>query len=208
MATGTFIVFDGNNGAGKTTQMHRVAETLREEGHTVMVTREPGGTPTAEAIREMLLRVTDDPSTPTTEMLLFIAARAHHVETKIQPALAEGQIVLCDRYTPSTIAFQCAGRGFPEATARAMEELALGAFKPDHHLIFDLDPREGLAHNAALADVDGIEQRGLDYLDTVRESFLEQAHKEPDLFSVIDASASKEVVFDQVMTVTRRCLGK
>ena len=208
MTSGKFIVFDGNNGAGKTTQMHRVAETLREEGYSVMVTREPGGTPTAEKIRELLLTPTDDPSTPTTEMLLFIAARAHHVETKIKPAMAEGQVVLTDRYSPSTLAFQSAGRGFPEATARTMEQLALGAFKPDYHLIFDLDPREGLARNASQADVDSIEQRGMDFLNAARESFLEQAREAPERFAVIDASVSKEAVFNEVMDAIHAQLGR
>jgi len=208
VSNGVFVTFEGINGAGKSTQLHRVANALLEAGYDVEITREPGGTPAAEAIRTILLSPSPDPLTPTSEVLLFVAARKQHVERKIKPALERGAIVLCDRYSASSVAFQCHGHGFPVAKFLELEHLALGDFVPDHCVVLDLDPREGLARNAALGEVDAIEHRSLEYHDRVREGFLAQAHERPDRFTVVDASQPPDEVFQAVLDVVTACLDK
>lgn len=206
---GHFIVIDGSNGAGKTTVLQRLAECLQAEGHEVVVTREPGGTPLAEKIRELILSpVTEhsDQMTLASEVLLFLAARVQHVETRILPELKRGKVVLCDRYSSSTMAFQCFGRGFPVERMLAMERLALGDFGPDKVLILDLDPEEGLRRNSTTGEIDGIEQRGLDFLNRARRGFLWQAEQFPDRFSVIDASDDSDLVFNNALSAVRDML--
>lgn len=203
---GHFIVIDGSNGAGKTTVLRRLAERLQAEGHEVVVTREPGGTPLAENIRELILRPETEHSdhmTQTTEVLLFLAARVQHVESRILPELKKGKVVLCDRYSSSTMAFQCFGHGFSIEKMLAMERLALGNFGPDKVLILDLDPEEGLRRNSATGEVDGIEQRGPDFLNRARKGFLWQAERFPDRYSVINAVADEDSVFKKALSVVR-----
>jgi len=208
VSKGVFITFEGINGAGKSTQMHRVADLLLEAGYDVEMTREPGGTPAAEAIRTVLLSPTSDPLTPTSEILLFVAARAQHVERRIKPALERGAVVLCDRYSASSVAFQCYGHGFPVSKFRELERLALGDFVPDHCVVLDVDPREGLDRNAALGEVDAIEHRSLEYHDRVREGFLAQATEAPNRFTVVDASQPVDRVYEAVLEAVTTCLDK
>lgn len=206
---GSFIVFDGNNGAGKSTQMRFAASYLRDQGYEVVETREPGGTPTAESIREMLLRTqfdSEESLTSTAEILLFLAARAQHVETLIKPAIQRGAIVLCDRFSSSTIAFQCFGLGYPLEKYLQLELLALGGFGPDKVLVFDIEPQEGLKRNATLGEMDDIETRGNAFLSRAQEGFLWQERRWPDRFCIIDASKSKEHVYLTVENLLKQHL--
>ena len=141
-----FITFEGIDGAGKSTQIERLAKRLEEQGESVLVTREPGGTPVGEKIRGLLLA---DDMTPKTETLLFFAARAEHAETKILPALASDTWVLSDRFTDATYAYQVGGKGFSGSEVEALETWTLGAFRPDGTVLFDLSPEAAAARRAA-----------------------------------------------------------
>lgn len=198
--TGKMIVFDGNNGSGKSTQLEYARDYLVSEGHNVVVTREPGGTPIAEDIRSLLLSTRSDGEapTPTTEVFLFFAARAQHVEARILPALDDGAVVLCDRFTSATVAFQCFAQDFPIARMREIERAALGSFKPDLTLVFDIDTQEGLERTAVRRGDDRIETIPIHKLERARHGFLWQASEQPERFSVIDASLTREAVFEQV----------
>jgi dTMP kinase len=203
---GKFIVFDGGNGAGKSTIIGLLANELRENGQRVLTTREPGGTPFAESIRELLLTVTDRDSEEllaTSEVLLLLAARVQHVNLRIKPALAEGATVLCDRFTPSTIAFQCYGRGYPLEQFKLLNDAVFEGFRPSHNLLFDIDPAIGVRRNEQLNEVDAIEQRSLDSLERARRGYLTLAQLEPEHFTVINAEQPLEDVFASV----KRALG-
>lgn len=207
--TGKFIVIDGCNGSGKGTQIAMIADTLASEGYEVVVTREPGGTPIAESLRELLLAPrpkNSDELSKTAEILLFFAARAQNVEVRVRPALRRGAIVLCDRFTPSTIAFQCFGLGYPLAKVQELEKLTLEGFKPDRVIVLDLDPMEGLRRNQIRQDVDSIEKRGRQYLDRARIGFLHQAKDDPATFKVVDASLSVDQVFNVIMNEIRNII--
>ena len=151
MAIGCLIVCDGNNGAGKSSVIRAIEEFLLGTNRDVLITREPGGTPIGEKIRSVVL----DPSTPelcdTTELLLFAAARAQHLKEKILPAIAEGKVVICDRFTPATIAFQHYGRGIPLDLVEDINSFALDGFEPDLNIILDVDPSIGMQRVASRA---------------------------------------------------------
>lgn len=136
---GWFVTFEGVDGSGKTTQLRLLAESLRREGHTVVETREPGGTPIAEKIRSLLLDPANTAMTPRAELLLYEAARAQHVEEVIRPALERGEIVLCDRFTDATLAYQGYGRGFPLEELRRLNAFATDGLQPDLTFLFDVD---------------------------------------------------------------------
>lgn len=188
---GYMVVCDGSNGAGKTTLIDRLRNHLLNQGTEVVVTREPGGTPIGEKIREILL----NPDTPEmcalTELMLFGAARAQHLREKILPALQAGKVVLCDRFDSSTIAFQQYARGLDRALVERINALALGDFKPDLYLILDLDPVAGLQRvKQRGADLDRMEAEQLAFLQRAREGFLQQAQADPQRFKVLDAANS------------------
>lgn len=194
---GKMIVFEGNNGAGKSTQLELARQHLHATGYRVLVTREPGGTPMAEKIRSLLLSTDTDSDTLsiTAEILLFFAARAQHLEKRLIPALEDGCIVLCDRFTSATIAFQCLAQDFPLDRMRRIKDAALGSFEPDLTLIFDIDTSEGLQRSSVPGNDDRIETIALHQLERAREGFLWQAREQSDAFSVIDASRPVTEVF-------------
>lgn len=173
---------------------------LCRAGHDVVVTREPGGTPAAEQIRQLLIspRGPGDSLTLTAETLLFFASRAQHVEAQILPALQQGKIVLCDRFTSSTVAFQCFAQHFPLERMRQIQDASLGGFRPDLTIILDIDPAKGLARNALRGEVDRIETVGAEKLEAARQGFLWQAQHEPEVFTVINADRPREDVFRDV----------
>lgn len=197
MARGRFITFEGGEGVGKSTQIRRLVARLEAAGHEIVATREPGGSPGAEAIRDMVLRGAADRWSPVTETLLMYAARRDHIERVIRPALARGAWVVCDRFADSTTAYQGAAGGTDPGLIAAMERFVLEEVRPDLTLIFDLDPELGLARAADRAGAEmRFESKGAAFHARLRSAFLEIAAREPERCVVIDANGS----IDQVET--------
>lgn len=194
MTQGSFISFEGGEGAGKSTQIRRLAERLSAAGHDVVVTREPGGSPGAEAIRDLLVNGAADRWSPVTETLLMYASRRDHLERVIRPALAEGKVVLCDRFADSTRAYQGAGGGTPASLIAAMEEHVLNGTIPTLTLILDLPAEVGLSRAEARGGAARFESKGLDFHQRLRAGYLEIARQEPERCVVIDADAELDAV--------------
>ncbi|HCH69617.1 MAG TPA: dTMP kinase [Colwellia sp.] len=202
MKKGFMLVFDGSNGAGKTTVIKGVEKYLTLKGFDVLLTREPGGTPIGEKIREVIL----DPSTPEmcymTELMLFGAGRAQHVQEKIIPALAQGKIVISDRFDAATFSFQHFARGIDLDTIIKINDLALAGFMPDMNIILDLDPHEGLKRVISRGEgLDRLEDEKSDFLAKARDGYLKQAEQSPERFEIIDAAQSKEDVLSDVIHI-------
>lgn len=198
---GLFITFEGGEGAGKSTQIKRLAETLEKRGLGVLVTREPGGSPGAEAVRHILLSGAAEPLGMRVEALLFAAARSDHVEQAIRPAVASGKIVLCDRFMDSSRVYQGMAKGLPLDFMQALEAVTVNGMIPDLTLIFDLDPEEGL-RRAALrrnGEADRYEKETLDLHLQRRAAFLAIQKSEPQRCKLIDASLSSDLVAEQVL---------
>ncbi|AQT08603.1 thymidylate kinase [Pseudomonas protegens] len=186
--TGLFITLEGPEGAGKSTNREYLAERLRAAGIEVLLTREPGGTPLAERIRDVLLTPLEEVMNADTELLLVFAARAQHLATVIRPALERGAVVLCDRFTDSTYAYQGAGRGLSLARIAALEDFVQGELRPDLTLVFDLPVDVGLARASARGRLDRFEQEGQAFFETVREAFLARAAAAPQRYVLVDAA--------------------
>jgi dTMP kinase len=182
---GRFLVIDGPDGAGKTTQAVRIVDFLRARGDDVVALREPGATPVGEAIRDLLLDADTD-VTPLTEMLLYQGARAQVVETVIRPALAQGRTVVLDRYWYSTAAYQAHGLGLDPPSVRRVSAVATGGLEPDHVFFLDVDPEVGLARIDG--ERDRIEGRPLAYHRRVRDGFLAEARALGGRATVLDAT--------------------
>lgn len=185
--TGLFITLEGPEGAGKSTNREYLAERLREQGVDVLLTREPGGTPLAERIRELLLDPSDEPMAADTELLLVFAARAQHLQQVIRPALAKGSVVLCDRFTDATYAYQGGGRGLSIERIAQLEQFVQAELRPDLTLIFDLPVEVGLARAAARGRLDRFEQEGRGFFEAVRQAYLQRAAQAPQRYRVLDA---------------------
>ncbi|TRO25201.1 dTMP kinase [Ectopseudomonas mendocina] len=185
--TGLFITLEGPEGAGKSTNREYLAERLRERSIDVLLTREPGGTPLAERIRELLLDPSDEPMAADTELLLVFAARAQHLQQVIRPALARGCVVLCDRFTDATYAYQGGGRGLSIERIAQLEQFVQGELRPDLTLIFDLPVEVGLARAAARGRLDRFEQEGRGFFEAVRQAYLQRAAQSPQCYRVLDA---------------------
>lgn len=185
---GKFITFEGIDGAGKSTHLAWVGEWIKRAGHELVVTREPGGTGTGEAIRAMLL----DPATqlhPDTETLLIFAARREHIARVIEPALARGVWVLCDRFTDATFAYQGGGRGLPMERIAQLEEWTQGSLRPDATFLFDLDADAGQARiRASRTGHDRFEREALEFHERVRATYRARAAQEPNRIKLIDSS--------------------
>ena len=188
--TGLFITLEGPEGAGKSTNREYLAERLREQGVDVLLTREPGGTPLAERIRELLLDPSDEPMAADTELLLVFAARAQHLQQVIRPALAKGSVVLCDRFTDATYAYQGGGRGLSIERIAQLEQFVQAELRPDLTLIFDLPVEVGLARAAARGRLDRFEQEGRGFFEAVRQAYLQRAAQAPQRYRVLDAGQS------------------
>ena len=200
---GALIAFEGVEGAGESTQLDRLRDELERRGHEVVVTREPGGTPVGERVREVLL----DPAVDLdarAEALLFAAARAQLVEQVIRPALERGAVVLCDRYLDSSLAYQGGGRGLGRDPVQEVNRFATGGLLPDLVVLLDLDPAEGLGRNTASRD--RIEVEGLGFHRRVREAFCELAAGDPGRFAVVDAAAPADQVAAAVLAAALRHL--
>lgn len=209
MPKGCLVVCDGNNGAGKSSVIRDLHEFLTASGHDVLVTREPGGTPIGEKIREVVL----DPSTPelcdTTELLLFAAARAQHLQEKIIPAIEAGKVVICDRFTPATFAFQWFARRLPYDLVNDINNFALNGFEADLNIILDVDPLVGMKRVQSRGEgLDRMEAETLEFLVRARQGFLLQAEAEPKTFVVVDASQPFDVVSSEVRSIVETLLAK
>lgn len=212
MARGRFITFEGGEGAGKSTQVRRLAERLRAAGREVVTTREPGGSPGAEAIRTLVLTGSADRWSPVTETLLMYGARRDHIERTIAPALARGAWVVCDRYADSTRAYQGgAGDVAPELIA-ALEAHVLDAARPDLTLVFDLPVEVGLARAEAHAEASGhtetrFESKGAAFHERLRAAFRQIAEAEPGRCVLVDAAATMDAVEAAVWAAVTSRLG-
>lgn len=193
---GCFITFEGIEGCGKTTQLQLLARTLMSRGHEVTVTREPGGCPISDRVREILLDAGNSAMTSMTELLLYAAARAQHVAEVVVPALGEGRIVLCDRFTDATVAYQGYGRGLDREVIAELNRLAAGGVRPDLTVLVDCPVEVGLAR--AMARINGsqgareerFELELLQFHQKVREGYLSLAQREPDRFIVVSGAGS------------------
>lgn len=198
---GRFITLEGGEGAGKSTQAAFVRDWLSEYGREVVVTREPGGSPMAEAIRGIVLGDWAEGVTPSTEVLLMFAARAAHWHATIAPALEAGRDVVCDRFVDSSYAYQSVGKGVAADGLAALETLAIGDHRPDLTLLLDIDPEEGLRRARARGDENRFEQETLDFMQRVRDGFLARAQAEPQRIRIVDASRDADAVSAEIAAI-------
>lgn len=204
---GSFITFEGIDGSGKTTQLNKLAESLRSAGRDVLLTCEPGGTPLGREIRKAFLETKQDVE-PLAELLLFAADRAQHVEHLIRPALQAGRIVISDRYADATTAYQGAGRGFDLKLIESVIAIATNGLKSDLTLFFDIEPQLGIDRMAFRGEnkMNRMDQESLDFYTRVRAGYLRIADAEPSRFRVIDASRSVEEIADETLGIVTELL--
>lgn len=195
---GQFITFEGTEGVGKSTQLSNAAEILKTLGVDYIVTREPGGTPMAEAIRELLLAPRDEPVNGMTELLLMFAARAQHLHTLILPELKAGRWVLCDRFTDATFAYQGGGRGVPAERIAQLENLVQGDFRPDHVILLDAPVETGMTRARHRGELDRFEQEALAFFERIRQTYLDRAATDPARYHIVNAAQSLEAVSREV----------
>ena len=196
-----FITFEGADGCGKTTQIKLIDEYLRSKGYKTLLTREPGSKGLGEKIREILLNYNGEVSSRC-ESFLFLADRAQHVDCIIKPALQEGTIVLCDRHTDSTVAYQGYGRGLDIEEIKKLNALATGGLKPDLTIVFDVDIETSQARVGK--NKDRMESAGVEFFKKVREGFLEIAKEEPGRVKVINSSDTIENIHKKVVELIRK----
>jgi dTMP kinase len=203
MARGRFIAFEGGEGSGKSTQAQLLADALRARGLSVELTREPGGTPGAEAIRALLLHPPGEGWGPQAEALLFAAARADHVARRIRPALAAGRWIVCDRFVDSSRAYQGGAGGIGDEAVQALHAIGSGGLRPDLTVLVEIDPATAserlMARDAGRADAIG--GRGAGYHRAVADTFLDLARRDPEGFAVVDGNGSPEDVHARVLDV-------
>ena len=209
--SGLFITLEGPEGAGKSTNREYLAEHLRAHGLDVVLTREPGGTPLAERIRELLLAPSDEKMDADTELLLVFAARAQHLAGVIRPALARGAVILCDRFTDATYAYQGGGRGLSVERIATLERFVQGDLRPDLTLVFDLPVEVGLSRAAARGRLDRFEQEGQAFFQAVRQAYLARAAADPARYQLVDAAqplAQVQLALDALLPqILVRCRG-
>jgi dTMP kinase len=211
---GLLITVEGVEGSGKTTQCARLAKRLREAGHRVLETREPGGTPLAEQIRSLFLGTAagterDEPITPESEALLVFACRSQHVSQVIKPAVRQGVIVLCDRFLDSTLAYQGYGRGLDVKTLRTLNRFATKGLAPALTLLFDLPAQTGLARRRRNdLELNRLDRETKRFHERVRRGFLALAAQEPRRIKVLDARVDPDRVEAVAWTLVQRCLAK
>jgi len=202
--SGTFISFEGIDGSGKTTQLHRLENDLQARGLDVLATREPGGTPLGIRLRAALLDAHEQVD-PLAELLLYAADRAQHVRALVRPALATGRIVLTDRYADATVAYQGAGRGFSPQLIAEVIRLATGGLMPDITLVFDLPVQTGTLRTRRRAhqtqEADRLDAESAAFHELVREAYLQLAAAEPQRVQVIDASGSIDETYARMMEI-------
>lgn len=227
-ARGKFITFEGLDGSGKSTQLEKLARSLRAHGLSVTVTREPGGTISGEKIREVLLHSATSGLSPLTEMALMFASRAQHIHEVILPALAEGRVVLCDRFTDSTEAYQGGGRKLGAKAVLQLHEILCGSLQPDLTILLDNEvafsvnrarrrnrkhkvgrsekSSEKASEKTAERDENRFEQESRAFFGRVRQAYLEIAHREPQRVQIIDARGTPGETHAAIMETVRRKL--
>jgi dTMP kinase len=205
---GFFLSFEGIEGTGKTTQARLLSERLADEGYDVVLTFEPGGTVIGSRIREILLLPEHLEMSAITELLLYNAARAQHLAEKILPAIKEGKIIITDRFSDSTVAYQCYARGIDMALIMSLDQLATGGLQPDLTILFDLDAEAGLARNRGANKTDRIELEDIAFHRRVREGYLAIAKADPDRVSIVDASLPAAEVHARVWEIVKERLTK
>jgi dTMP kinase len=209
---GIFITFEGPDGAGKTTQLQRLARELQAGGHEVVVTREPGGTPISDKIRSIILSPDNQEMVDKTEVLLYAASRAQHVHERILPALQENKIVLCDRFIDASVAYQAYGLGIDIELVKAINRFASSALQPTRTYLLDVPVEVSKGRllqrslDSAQAPLDRIEQKGFEYHNRVREGFHQIAKEEPKRIVVIDAHRKEDEIAADIFTDFKRLL--
>ena len=201
MTKGLFITFEGGDGCGKTTQIKLLDEYLRAKGYKTLLTREPGSKGLGVKLREILLNY-DGEVSPTCESFLFLADRAQHVDCIIKPALEDGVIVLCDRHTDSTVAYQGYGRGLDLEQIHNLNKIATSGLKPDLTIVLDVDVETSQARVGD--EKDRMESAGIEFFERVRNGFLEIAKQEPQRVKVVDATQSIDEIHKQILELVAR----
>jgi dTMP kinase len=205
---GFFLTLEGAEGVGKSTNIEFITQYLEQRGIDYVLTREPGGTQLGEKIRELLLAVHEESMSELTELLLVFAARAQHLDKIIEPALAAGKWVVCDRFTDATFAYQGAGRGLSMETIGELESMVQGELRPDLTLILDLDPEIGMQRASNRGELDRFEREQMSFFRHVRQGYLDIAQAEPERCTVIDAAKSLEDVKLDLLAALEKGLSK
>ena len=206
---GLLITLEGIEGSGKSTQASRLRDALLADGIPVCLTREPGGSPLAERVRDLILQAAgDEPLAPGTELLLFLAARAQHMARTVRPALERGEVVVCDRFTDATVAYQGGGRTIPEAFLTSLNEWVTGGLKPARTYILDVPVDLGLerARKRTGAVPDRFETESRAFFEAVRARYLEIARREPERIVVLRGTDSEEILAHQIREDVNRIL--
>jgi len=203
MQRGKFISIEGIEGVGKSTNLAHLAGLLEERGHKVLTTREPGGTPMAERIRELLIEHGDEPMPEIAELLLMFASRALLVSNVIQPALAAGTWVVCDRFTDASRAYQGGGRGIPLDDINQLARWVLGDLKPDLTILLDAPVETGMSRAGERGDPDRFEVEKSEFFGRVRDAYLQLAAAEPERFAIVDATQELESVQKEITQITK-----
>ncbi|MAC34843.1 MAG: dTMP kinase [Haliea sp.] len=198
---GLFITVEGVEGVGKSTNMAFLERRLRACGVDLVVTREPGGTPLGEDLRQVLLSPREEPVASLAELLMIFAARAQHLEAVIRPALAAGRWVLCDRFTDATYAYQSGGRGLDASLVRSLEHLVQGELRPDYTLLLDAPPEVGLARLAQRGATDRFEREALAFFQRVRDTYLRLARESSGRYHLVDAAQPLPAVEAQLQGI-------
>ncbi len=200
---GFFVTIEGCEGVGKSTLLSGLKSSLAELGADAVFTREPGGTPIAERIREVILDPNSSELVPISELLLYAAARAQHTAEKIIPAVNQGKIVVCDRYSDSTLAYQGYARGLDLNACKIVDEIARGGYSPDLTIFLDLNPVDGFKRKGGADEGDRLEREKIDFHERVYGGFKAIAKAEPNRVAVIDASLSPEEVLTATLNAMR-----
>ena len=206
MTRGFFNTLEGGEGAGKSTQIKKLESALRAQGHDVIVTREPGGTPEGEALRDVFVAHDGQDWPLAAQVLLMLNARALHIEKKIRPALDAGKIVICDRFIDSTRAYQGIVQGFGVDKIDCISRVCFGDFEPDLTFIFDVDPQVGLSRTARRTAAEMFDKSSMSFHNELRGAFRQLAAQYPDRCVLVDASASIDTVFDYLLSTVEEKL--
>jgi dTMP kinase len=209
-----FITLEGVEGCGKSTQGRLLVQRLKKEGHPCLLTREPGGTPIGREIRQVILNPRHHRMSPEAELGLYFSDRAQHLREVVWPALASGKIVVCDRFTDSTIAYQGYGRKLSIRMIRSLDRIMTGAYRPDVTLLFDLPVEEGLKrardrnHEKALHDEGRFEAEAIAFHERVRGGYMKLVQREPQRFIIISAAGTRKEVQESVWKAVKTCVGR